>query len=130
MEPGNPKNKRTSTFNRNRDMSIAVACAVLVRDDLTCVYCQAKLEVKGDNAATLDHIIPRSMGGLAVPTNLVTSCAPCNRNKRELLTDYKAVFRAIEWAHRPIDKTKGRELAMAHYPTRVKPLKRGLEVAA
>lgn len=118
MNPGNPKNKRTSTFNRNRDMSIIIACAVLVRDNLTCAYCHAKLVVKGKGAATLDHIIPRSKGGLAVATNLVTSCAPCNRKKRANLSNYVPIFRAIEWAHRPIDIAKGRELAIKHYPSR------------
>lgn len=121
MKPGNPKNKRSSTFNRNRDMSIVVACAVLVRDNLTCAYCHAKLVVKGKNAATLDHIIPRSKGGKAVATNLVVSCALCNRKKRADLSDYKSIFRAIEWARRPIDLVKGRELALIHYPSRMKP---------
>lgn len=121
MNPGNPKNRRTSTFNRNRDMGIVLACAILLRDCLTCVYCQVKLMVKGPNAATLDHIIPRSMGGLPIATNLVTSCAPCNRKKRACLSDYKSIFRAIEWARRPIDLVKGRELALIHYPSRMKP---------
>lgn len=121
MNPGDPKNRRASTFNRNRDMSIVVACAVLARDNLTCVYCHDKLVVKGKNAATLDHIIPRSKGGRAIPTNLVVSCALCNRKKRADLSDYKSIFRAIEWAHRPIDMTKGRELAVTHYPSRMKP---------
>ena len=121
MNPGNPKNRRASTFNRNRDMSIVVACAVLARDNLTCVYCYTKLVVKGKNAATLDHIIPRSKGGRAIPTNLVVSCALCNREKRADLSDYKSIFRAIEWARRPIDMTKGRELAVTHYPSRMKP---------
>ena len=111
-------NHRSSTFNRNRDMSIIVACAVLVRDNLTCVYCYADLVVKGRNAATLDHIIPRSKGGLAIATNLVVSCAPCNRKKKSSLSDYMPIFRAIEWAHRPLDLIKGRELAMKHYPSR------------
>lgn len=130
MEPGNPKNRRTSTFNRNRDMSIIVACAVLVRDNLTCAYCHVKLVVKGKDAATLDHIIPRSKGGLAVATNLVTSCAPCNRKKRGDLLEYTSIFRAIEWAHRPIDKAKGREFAMLHYPSRFSRTRKSVEVLA
>lgn len=133
MSPGNPKNKknkRTSTFNRNRDMSIIIACAVLVRDNLTCAYCHAKLVVKGKGAATLDHIIPRSKGGKAMPTNLVTSCAPCNRKKRADLSDYKSIFRAVEWAHRPVDIVKGRELAMQHYPSRFKRARKSVKVRA
>jgi 5-methylcytosine-specific restriction endonuclease McrA len=123
-------NHRTSTFNRNRDMGIVLACAILVRDGLTCVYCHAKLVVKGKNAATLDHIIPRSMGGLPIPTNLVTACVPCNRKKQNKLTDHRPIFRAIEWAHRPVDLVKGRELALQHYSSRMNRKRKVIEARA
>jgi len=50
--------------------------AVLARDAWTCQYC-------GRQAAglTVDHVIPRSRGGLSVWENIVASCAPCNRKK-------------------------------------------------
>jgi 5-methylcytosine-specific restriction endonuclease McrA len=50
--------------------------AVLARDAYKCQYC-------GREAAgmTVDHVIPRSRGGLSVWENIVASCAPCNRKK-------------------------------------------------
>lgn len=42
--------------------------------DFTCAYC-------GAPADTLDHVIPRSKGGLTTSENLVACCAKCNRDK-------------------------------------------------
>lgn len=51
---------------------------VLRRDNYTCRYCGAsapsvQLEV--------DHVVPQSLGGIDEPSNLVTSCEPCNAGK-------------------------------------------------
>lgn len=125
MNPGNPKNRRTSTFNRNRDMSIVVACAVIHRDGYKCAYCsRVGLAIKTNDPAIraeLDHIIPRSHGGKAVATNLITCCGKCNRTQWNGKDTWEKAFRAIEraFAH-PIDLAKGRELAMKHYPSRFK----------
>lgn len=48
--------------------------AVLRRDARRCAYC-------GENAATVDHIIPKSRGGDSSWQNLVACCAPCNIRK-------------------------------------------------
>ena len=48
--------------------------AVLDRDAQTCVYC-------GLRADTIDHVRPRSRGGLHVWTNVVAACARCNHRK-------------------------------------------------
>jgi 5-methylcytosine-specific restriction endonuclease McrA len=51
---------------------------ILVRDDYRCQYC-------GDTFSamelTLDHVIPRSQGGLSVWDNLVAACHDCNHRK-------------------------------------------------
>ncbi len=47
-----------------------------------CVYCGSFLEYA---AATLDHVYPRAKGGPHHAGNLVVACAPCNRNKGDLL---------------------------------------------
>jgi len=52
--------------------------AVLDRDDHLCVYC-------GVRADTIDHVRPRSRGGLHVWTNVVAACARCNRRKGDRL---------------------------------------------
>lgn len=45
------------------------------RDDNKCVYCGSNRNL------TLDHIIPKSRGGLNNWMNLVTSCFKCNSKK-------------------------------------------------
>ena len=49
---------------------------VLVRDAHTCQYC-------GTNGAdmTIDHVMPRRLGGRRRWDNLVTACRPCNLRK-------------------------------------------------
>ncbi|MFN5513613.1 MAG: HNH endonuclease [Cyanobacteriota bacterium] len=49
---------------------------LLERDRHTCQYC----DYKGEQL-TLDHIIPRSRGGLDTWENLVTACVRCNVKK-------------------------------------------------
>src|SRR5690242_11934190 len=52
--------------------------AVLERDAHTCAYCGLK-------ADTIDHVRPRSRGGLHVWTNVVAACARCNHRKGDRL---------------------------------------------
>ncbi|MEU0550537.1 HNH endonuclease [Micromonospora sp. NPDC005979] len=47
---------------------------VLARDNRQCGYCSGP-------AATVDHILPRSRGGLNTWRNTVSACAPCNQRK-------------------------------------------------
>lgn len=49
---------------------------VLKRDKMTCVYCG---DTKGP--FEVDHVMPRSRGGLDVDTNCVCACQRCNRSK-------------------------------------------------
>lgn len=50
--------------------------AVFARDSHRCQYC-------GDSAENIDHVIPRSRGGMHVWDNVVASCRPCNARKRD-----------------------------------------------
>jgi len=52
---------------------------VLLRDDYRCAYCG----VRGDRSMTVDHVIPKSRGGLSTFENLVASCSECNSRKRD-----------------------------------------------
>jgi 5-methylcytosine-specific restriction endonuclease McrA len=52
--------------------------AVLERDSHSCAYC-------GCRADTIDHVRPRSRGGLHVWTNVVAACARCNHRKGDRL---------------------------------------------
>jgi 5-methylcytosine-specific restriction endonuclease McrA len=49
---------------------------ILRRDDYTCQYCG-----KRSHALTVDHVIPRRLGGQHIWTNVVAACPPCNRRK-------------------------------------------------
>jgi 5-methylcytosine-specific restriction endonuclease McrA len=49
---------------------------VLIRDGFTCCYCGA---TKGP--MTVDHIIPKNMGGIDSWENLVCACEKCNNKK-------------------------------------------------
>ncbi len=51
---------------------------ILLRDRNTCQYCGVVLAA---GELTLDHVIPRSRGGLSTWENLVACCHPCNRRK-------------------------------------------------
>jgi 5-methylcytosine-specific restriction endonuclease McrA len=51
---------------------------ILLRDRNMCQYCQVVLTA---SELTLDHVIPRSRGGLSTWENLVACCHDCNRRK-------------------------------------------------
>lgn len=48
--------------------------AVFARDGWTCQYC-------GGTAENLDHVVPRSRGGLHTWENVVAACRRCNTRK-------------------------------------------------
>lgn len=51
---------------------------ILLRDRNSCQYCDMVLTAA---ELTLDHVIPRSRGGLSTWENLVACCHSCNRRK-------------------------------------------------
>ena len=51
---------------------------ILLRDRNSCQYCGVVLP---SSELTLDHVIPRSRGGLSTWENLVACCHSCNRRK-------------------------------------------------
>lgn len=51
---------------------------IYARDRSTCQYCGIRYSKAELN---LDHVIPRSQGGLSTWENVVCSCLPCNRRK-------------------------------------------------
>jgi 5-methylcytosine-specific restriction endonuclease McrA len=53
-----------------------VRAEVLQRDYFTCHYC-------GQEANTVDHLIPISKGGTDEATNMVAACIKCNSGKRD-----------------------------------------------
>ncbi len=51
---------------------------IFARDKNSCQYCGKKFSTR---ELSLDHIVPRSMGGRACWTNLVCACLKCNIKK-------------------------------------------------
>lgn len=51
---------------------------ILIRDNYTCQYCHRILK---RHFLNLDHVIPRSRGGLTTWENVVASCMDCNCRK-------------------------------------------------
>ncbi len=54
--------------------------AVFARDDYRCQYC-------GHAADSIDHVLPRSRGGLHAWENVAAACRPCNLAKRDRTPD-------------------------------------------
>lgn len=67
------------------------------RDDYTCQYCGKRPK---EDECTLDHVIPKSLGGDTSWTNCVLACYRCNSQKAD---------RRPEEAFRPKDKEKARK---------------------
>lgn len=62
---------------------------VFRRDSHTCQYCGSKTRL------TLDHVIPRSKGGLHTWENVTTACESCNSQKgNRLLKETGMVLRS------------------------------------
>ncbi len=49
---------------------------LLIRDNYSCQYCGRR-----NNQMTIDHVIPKQMGGKDTWENLVIACMPCNNRK-------------------------------------------------
>lgn len=49
---------------------------VFLRDNHTCQYCGRR-----GGELTIDHVIPRSRGGMHTWENVVSACRPCNHRK-------------------------------------------------
>ena len=49
---------------------------VFRRDNYTCQYCGRKVP-----NLTIDHVMPRHLGGMHTWTNVITACSTCNHQK-------------------------------------------------
>ena len=67
--------------------------AVFARDDHRCQYC-------GDIADSIDHVMPRSRGGMHIWENVTAACRRCNLHKRDR-TPEEAGMRLSSKPHAP-----------------------------
>jgi 5-methylcytosine-specific restriction endonuclease McrA len=63
-------------INRPRPVLRLSRREVFRRDNFTCQYCGKHLP-----DLTIDHVLPRHMGGRHVWSNVVAACPPCNHKK-------------------------------------------------
>ena len=77
----------------------AIRQRIYERDGHQCVWC-------GSPGDTLDHVIPRALGGTHRPANLVTACGSCNAKRgkasafewiQRLWPDEGAQYRVAWW---------------------------------
>lgn len=66
--------------------------AILAEEEYCCHYCS-------DTASSIDHVIPVSLGGTGVRSNLVAACIPCNQAKASL--PYDLYLRYVQIFGRP-----------------------------
>jgi 5-methylcytosine-specific restriction endonuclease McrA len=67
------------------------------RDDMMCQYCGGR---PGSEELTIDHVIPRSQGGLTTWTNCILACVDCNTKKRDR-TPEQAGMKLLKQPHKP-----------------------------
>lgn len=70
---------------------------VLKRDGHACRYCG---ETAPTVKLTVDHVIPKALGGPDDPSNLVTACQPCNAGKSSVPADAPTVAQVSDDAVR------------------------------
>lgn len=76
------------------------------RDRYTCQYCGSQ---PGTEELTLDHVVPRSQGGISTWENCVLACIGCNKRKAD---------RTPEQAHMPLRKKPVRPMWRPLYASR------------
>ena len=61
---------------------------LFARDNYSCQYCgRHRIQLRGRQFLTRDHILPISRGGGNTWDNVVTSCSPCNNRKGNRLPE-------------------------------------------
>ncbi len=72
-----------------------VAAGIKARDGHVCAYCQRDTVTSGAHLH-LDHLTPRSHGGLDIATNLVLACRRCNSARQDMTLAQFAVYAATK----------------------------------
>lgn len=86
--------------------------AIYHRDGFDCVYCRAIFPPAMDGVGlTLDHLIPRSMGGDNRATNLVTACRSCNYSRQNKALASRLLAKLQRLAAQPLNLEAGTILA-------------------
>lgn len=74
-----PSILKLKNYIRRKNIEISFSrAAVMKRDNYCCQYCGKKLL---SNQITIDHVVPKALGGKTGFTNCVVCCKPCNIKK-------------------------------------------------
>jgi len=69
--------------------------AIFKRDKWKCKLCGIKVQKRNyllDDAAEVDHIVPLSMGGRDIPSNVQCTCRKCNNDKGATIAGQVSLF--------------------------------------
>lgn len=87
---------------------------ILRRDNYSCYYCGTR--ASAENPITIDHVIPRALGGPNSPENLAAACQDCNAGKSSTPPDSETVEEvsvdALMWAQA---RNQAREENLEHF---------------
>ena len=72
-----------------------VAKQIKARDGHSCVYCGVHAD-KAEGHMHLDHLLPKSDGGLDVATNLVVACRRCNSARQNMTLRQWTAYAAVK----------------------------------
>jgi hypothetical protein len=102
---------RTNTANGNQGskwIRPEKRAAIHASDNYRCVYCGRNLDddhIESSSERTLDHLVPRSIGGSHGAHNVVTACGHCNSARQELsLRDWLRVLARLGQDSRTISR--------------------------
>lgn len=87
----------------SRGQRLMLVIELAERDGMSCFYCEQQLIAlpsDHERAATIDHVLARSHGGLYHPQNVVLACRDCNKEKA---ADFVMLVEAIRRARRQRD---------------------------
>lgn len=90
--------------------------SIFLRDRFRCQYCGHQFAAED---LTFDHVIPRSLGGTTVWSNILSCCVPCNAAKRNSMPGYSGKKGKKGGVMRPLKEPR--------QPTTAELLRAGLE---
>lgn len=93
--------------------------AIYHRDGFDCVWCRGVFPPALDGVGlTLDHVVPRYLGGSHRPDNLVTSCLSCNAARQERDVPKSCMPKVQRLLAKPVNQEAGRLLCRIFSPER------------
>jgi hypothetical protein len=107
---------RSIRFHGGVSFNAPQALNVLVRDRFRCQYCGAMISRRAasdQRCATMDHVIPRGLGGKDVITNVVACCRSCN-GRKACRTPSDAGMRLLQHPRRLTELEKLEVIAKGH----------------